>query len=223
MSGLVPSGIMSLHIAGGVIALVAGTWAAAARKGSRGHTSAGKWFFGSMLLLGVTAAMLTQFRTTAGSPLGGVMVCYFVATSWWTARRRDGRAGPPEVLGCATALALGAAMIWGGSRGATTPAGAGPFFALGGVCLIAGVLDLSAILRRKLSPPQRIARHLWRVCFAFFFATGSFFLGQQGVLPVWLRGSPILFLFAFAPFVLMIIWLVRVRVAKWNVGQLSWL
>ena len=74
---------------------------------------------------------------------------------------------------------------WSGaaSRGATTPAGPGPVFALAGVCLLAGLLDLNAILRAKLTPAQRIARHLWRMCFAFFIATGSFFLGQQDVLP----------------------------------------
>ena len=38
------------------------------------------------------------------------------------------------------------------------------------------------------------------MCFAFFIATGSFFLGQQDVLPAAVRGSPILFVLAFAPF-----------------------
>ena len=52
------------------------------------------------------------------------------------------------------------------------------------------------------------------MCFAFFIATGSFFLGQQDVLPTAVRGSPILFVLAFAPFALMAVWLVRVRFAK---------
>jgi hypothetical protein len=46
-------------------------------------------------------------------------------------------------------------------------------FALAGVCLLAGVGDLKTILRKKLSAVQRISRHLWRMCFAFFIATGS--------------------------------------------------
>ena len=37
--------------------------------------------------------------------------------------------------------------------------------------------------RRSCPAAQRIARHLWRMCFAFFIATGSFFLGQQDILP----------------------------------------
>ena len=52
------------------------------------------------------------------------------------------------------------------------------------------------------------------MCFAFFIATGSFFLGQQDVLPEAVRGSPLLFVPAFAPFGLMAFWLVRVRFPK---------
>ena len=58
------------------------------------------------------------------------------------------------------------------------------------------------------------------MCFAFFIATGSFFLGQQDVLPQALRGSPILFVLALAPFAVMLFWLVRLRFAK-MVGRLS--
>jgi hypothetical protein len=54
----------------------------------------------------------------------------------------------------------------------------------------------------------------WRMCFAFFIATGSFFLGQQDVLPQSVRGSPLLFVPAFAPFAVMLFWLVRLRFPK---------
>jgi len=39
-----------------------------------------------------------------------------------------------------------------------------------------------------LPAKRRIARHLWLMCFGWFIATGSFFLGQQQVFPAWLRG-----------------------------------
>jgi hypothetical protein len=58
---------------------------------------------------------------------------------------------------------------------------------------------------------QGIVRHLWRMCFGFFIATGSFFLGQQQVFPAWLRGSIVLFIPALLPLVLLIFWLFRVR------------
>ena len=55
---------------------------------------------------------------------------------------------------------------------------------------------------------------------AFFIATGSFFLGQQQVLPAAIRGSSVLFVLAFAPFAVMLFWLVRIRFAK-AIGKLS--
>lgn len=203
-----------VHIAGGSFALLSGAAAAAAPKGGPLHVRAGTWFFVSMLVLGVTASILEPFRSPPGSPIGGIMVCYFVATSWVAARRRDGTTGRFEIVACAAALIMAALMAWGGFTGATTPTGAGPVFALGGLCLLAGLLDLNAILRKTLTPVQRISRHLWRMCFAFFIATGSFFLGQQDVMPQAVRGSPILFVLAFAPFAVMAFWLVRVRLGK---------
>ncbi|HEU0283903.1 MAG TPA: DUF2306 domain-containing protein [Sphingomicrobium sp.] len=208
--------MMWVHIASGVLALFAGTAAVAARKGGSLHARAGTWFFGSMLVLGITAAILEPFRTPApGSPITGVFVVYFVLTSWVTARRRDGTTGKFEIAACAVALGLAAAILWGAIAGdSTTPAGRGPVFIIAGLCLLAGLGDLNAILRKRLTYRQRIARHLWRMCFAFFIATGSFFIGQQDVLPESVRGSAILFVLGFAPFAVMAWWLVRVRFAK---------
>jgi hypothetical protein len=207
---------MWVHIASGVLALCAGTAAVAGRKGGSLHASAGTWFFGSMLVLGITAAILEPFRTpTPGSPITGVFVVYFVLTSWVAARRRDGATGKFEIAACAVALGLAAAILWGAITGeSTTPAGRGPVFIIAALCLVAGLGDLSAVLRKRLTYRQRIARHLWRMCFAFFIATGSFFIGQQDVLPEAVQGSAILFVLGFAPFAVMAWWLVRIRFSK---------
>jgi hypothetical protein len=213
--------IMAIHIAGGMLALLSGGVAVAMRKGGAMHASAGKCFAVSMLVLGVTASILEPFRSPPGSPIGGIMVCYFVATSWMTARRRDGATGTFEIIACAAALGTAVLIAWGGVTGAaTTPVGSGPVFVLAGLCLLAGIGDLKAILRKKLTPAQRLSRHLWRMCFAFFIATGSFFLGQQDIMPKAVRGSPVLFVLAFAPFAVMLFWLVRLRFAK-MVGRLA--
>jgi hypothetical protein len=58
------------------------------------------------------------------------------------------------------------------------------------------------------------------MCFAFFIATGSFFLGQQDVMPEAIRGSAALFVPALAPIVLLLFWLVRLRFAR-TVGRLT--
>ena len=207
--------LMAIHIAAGLLALPSGAVAVAARKGGRLHRRAGNLFFAAMLVLGVTAAILEPFRTPPGSPIVGLFVLYFVATSWVAARRTDGRTGKFEMIACAVALGTAGLTAWAAiSDEARTPVGTGPVFAVAGVCLLAGLLDLNAVLRGRLTYAQRVARHLWRMCVAFFIATGSFFLGQQDVLPAALRGSPILFVLAFAPFAIMAFWLVRVRLRK---------
>jgi hypothetical protein len=205
-----------IHIAGGSIALLAGALAVAARKGGRLHAGAGTWFAVSMLVLGVTATILAQLNGEAALGLGGVFTCYFVATSWVTARRRDGRTGRFEMFACAAALMAAGTMVWAAATAIAppTPVGTGPVYALAGLCLLAGLGDLKAVLRKKLTAAQRLSRHLWRMCVAFFIATGSFFLGQQDVMPERVRGSPVLFVLAFAPFAVMLFWLVRLRFAK---------
>jgi hypothetical protein len=205
--------ILYPHILAGLIAVLSGFMAVGARKGGQAHRLSGTLFFGSMLVLGVTASILEPFRTPEpGSPIGGIIVCYFVATSWMAARRRDGRPGWFEWIACAIVLTIAALAIAGALTG-TAPR-PGPAVAVGVVCLLAGLLDLNFILRGRLSGKQRIARHLWRMCAAFFIATGSFFLGQQDVMPQAVRGSPILWAAAFAPLLIMAWWLVRVRVGK---------
>jgi hypothetical protein len=211
------NGITWIHIAGGIIALLCGTVAIAARKGGGIHVSAGTGFCMAMLVLGLTASVLAPFKSPPDSPIGGIMVCYFVSTGWMTARRRSGTPGSFEKVACALGLAIAAAIIGAGFQSALAPTGdSGPpgpggLLVLGSICLLAGLSDLRFILRGRLSATQRISRHLWRMCFAFFVATGSFFLGQQDVLPQALRGSPILVVLALAPIALMLFWLVRVR------------
>ena len=78
------------------------------------------------------------------------------------------------------------------------------------VVAIAAVSDFRMILRGGIAGAARIARHLWRMCFAFFVASASFFLGQQKMLPAALHG-PWLFVPALAPLVFMIFWLIHVR------------
>jgi hypothetical protein len=215
MSSWLHLAIMGIHIGSGIAALAAGSAAAAAPKGGRLHARSGTGFAVSMLALGVTAAVLEPFRMpTPGSPLVGVFVCYFILTSWVTARRRDGTTGWFEAAAAVVALGFAAATAWSAINGSTTPAGRGPVFVLAGLSLLAGLGDLNAALRGRLTAAQRIRRHLWRMCFAFFIATGSFFLGQQDILPAAVRGSPVLFVLGFAPFGLMAVWLVRIRFAK---------
>jgi hypothetical protein len=84
-------------------------------------------------------------------------------------------------------------------------------FFMAAVLLLAAAGDIRMLARGGISGRPRIMRHLWRMCFGLFIATGSFFLGQQQVFPAFLRGSIFLTVLALVPFPLMIYWLIRVR------------
>ena len=74
--------ILAIHIAAGLAAILFGEVAIAARKGDRIHTGAGTGFVSAMLILGVTASILEPYRTPPGSPISGVLVCYFVVVAY---------------------------------------------------------------------------------------------------------------------------------------------
>lgn len=206
--------LLGAHIAAGFLALVAGSGAAAARKGGALHARAGTVFALLMLFVGASATILARLQEVPDPGLGGALTCYFVLTSWAAARRRGGTTGKFEAAACAVALCGAGAIIWYALAGGTTPAGPGPLFAFAAVCLLAGLLDLRVILGPRLTLSQRLSRHLWRMCFAFFIAAGSFFIGQQDAMPQAVRGSPLLFALGFAPLAVMLFWLVRLRFAK---------
>jgi uncharacterized membrane protein len=213
---MIKSVFLPIHIAAGIAAILLGAVAVAVRKGGLRHAQAGTWFARSMIALGVTASILEPLRTPKpGSPISGMLVCYFIATSWVSACRRDGKTGRFEMLACVFALGAAVVVAWSGLTGtSSTPVGSGPVFILAGLFLIAGLLDLRVALLGQISAGERIRRHVWRMCFAFFVATGSFFLGQQQVMAAAVRGSPALYLLGFAPIAVMAFWLVRLRFAK---------
>jgi hypothetical protein len=88
-------------------------------------------------------------------------------------------------------------------------------FFLAFVATIASAGDIRMIRRGGISGAPRIARHLWRMCFAFFEATSAFFIGKQKVFLMALQGSPVLVLLGVAPLILMGFWLIRVRFTNW--------
>lgn len=89
-------------------------------------------------------------------------------------------------------------------------------FLFGSIASMAALADLRMLLAQALAPHQRIARHLWRMCFALWIAAASFFLGQAKMLPAPLRIMPQLAIPVLLVMGLMIYWLVRVmRRRRW--------
>ncbi len=208
--------LLILHVTGGVLAMLAGAAAVSFRKGSRWHGCSGNVFVVSMLCMGIASTPLAIMKHQMNNVFGGMLTVYMVGTAWATARRRDGATGIWDWVGFLFAFAIGALSVNTGFQAATGRAqlqdGVPPFmpFFMGSVMLLAALGDLRMLVR-GISGRRRIARHLWRMCFGWFIATGSFFLGQQQVFPVWLQGSPVLIVPALLPLALLIFWVIRVR------------
>ena len=206
-----------LHVSAGVLAMLAGGLAIAFRKGSRGHRRAGNVFVICMLSVSAVGSYLGFMKSEMDNFMGGIFAFYLVATGWATANRRENEAWKLDWIMPAVAVTFAATNIfWGieASRGETavknqSPAGA--YFFFGALALMSAAGDVRMLLRGGISGKSRVARHLWRMCFGWFIATVSFFLGQQQVFPAYLRGSYILVVLAFLPLMLMSFWLVRVR------------
>jgi hypothetical protein len=95
---------------------------------------------------------------------------------------------------------------------------------MGTVMLLAGAGDIRMLLRGGLSDTQRIARHLWRMCFGLFIAAGSFFLGGanrplrllsavgigQHLSPA-VFNTPLYLILSVLPLIFLIFWTIRVR------------
>ena len=188
------------------------------RKGGLHHKTVGSIFAGSMLVMTAAGAALAIAKPDRITAVMGVFTFYLVLTSWVTARAK-GVAGRFEgcafVAGCvitAMYLSLGiAATRLPHGRIDNLPGTIA--FVFGGIAVLASALDLNFILRRRLTYRQRTARHLWRMCVALFIAAMSFFIGQQKVMPVSMRGAPLLYLPPFAVLGAMAFWIARTRFA----------
>lgn len=205
------------HVVAGSAALLAGGAALTVRKGGSLHASAGTVFFGSMLAMAGTGALIAAVKPERGTAVIGLFTCYLVATAWMAARRRDGKAGAVDVAGFAVALACAGAMLGFGLLASASPGGrfdslpAGAHYPFAFLAALAAAGDFGFLRRGRLQRHRRIARHLWRMCAALAIAAFSFFLGQQDEFPAAWRGAAIWFVPPLAVLAAMAFWLVRVR------------
>ena len=84
----------------------------------------------------------------------------------------------------------------------------------GVIYLLSGLSDIRIVRGAELKGPARLRRHLWRMCFALFIASGSFFLGQADEFPKELRVYPLLAVPVVAPLLAIVYWVFRVRVRR---------
>lgn len=214
------SPILFIHICSGIVGLLSGAAAVSFRKGSRRHRMAGNVFVISMLSLAVCGVYLAFMKHKLGDVLGGTLTIYLVATAWMTARRRDEKTSIFDWGALLVALGLVAVTATWGMEAANSQTGlkngypAGIYIFLGSVPLLAAVGDVRMLVRGGISGTQRLARHLWRMCYGLFIAAASIFLARPHLFPAIFRKTGALYLLTVLPLTLMVFWLVRVRRTK---------
>jgi len=215
--------ILFLHIAGGSIAILAGAVALLSPMGGRVHRITGRVFGVAMLVMAGIGTATSPFLPVPSMTnlTAGILTCYLVATGWASITRGSGRIGGLEKCGLGVALGIAGAgmtfivMAMNSPTGTVGDAPPQSFYVFAVVGAIAATGDVTLILRGGLSGPARIARHLWRLSAALTIASGSFFLGQQRIMPAPIQGSPWLFVPVIAPLLLMVFSLIRIRFRRW--------
>ena len=210
-----------LHIASGTVGLFSGAAAIVLLKSSRRHALAGKVFVIAMLSLAATGTYMGLIKSQPGNVLGGTLTFYLVSTAWITAKSADSSTGFFDWAALAVVFTLAVIEINYGLQALASPTGMkydyppGPYFFLGSVAILAAIGDIRMIARGGISGAQRIARHLWRMCFALFVASGSVFLARARLFPVIMQKTGMLILLTVLPLILMIYWLIRVLATKY--------
>src|SRR4051812_17543967 len=171
-----------VHIAAGLIAVLSGCIALFVGKGGRLHRTSGNVFVVSKLFMSAGGAYIALIKSQRFNVLAGLLTFYLVASAWVTVRRKANEKGRLEVALLLMAVAsglIGAVFSWQSAHDGT-PKGGG--FAVGygifaTIALLSASGDIRLLIHGGVSGAKRLVRHLWRMGFALFVATGSFFLG----------------------------------------------
>jgi uncharacterized membrane protein len=216
--------VLAIHVAAGGLAMVLGAVALTAKKGGTIHRRSGLLFVCAMLVMAVSAAILGIRNGAVGNVVAAFMTAYFVGTALTTVRPASRWTGRINAAALLLAMGLALLAVVGGINKISTPGlspGGVPFrtigvmsFMLAAVLLLAAVGDVRIMRVGPARGGPRLARHLWRMCFALFIAAGSFFLGQAKVIPKPIRIIPLLAIPVVAVLVTMLYWLWRIRVRR---------
>jgi hypothetical protein len=158
-----PPPVLVFHVCAGIVALLSGTAAMSFRKGSRRHRQTGNVFVVSMLALGASGAYIGFSKHQTLNAMVGGVLATYGVAA---------ANSPTRSLGHYPAAA---------------------YFVFGSLALFFAAGDVRMLAHGGVSGTQRIARHLGRMCFGLFIATGSFFLGREQIF-----------------------WLIRVRRYSWS-------
>ena len=216
--------LLTIHVAAGALAIVLGAVALSVRKGGTVHRRGGLLFVYAMVVMGLTASVIGFLQSpTDPNVTGGLLPVYFVGTALTTVRPVSRWTRGVDIAALIVAFGLALSGIVRGVEAFNSPRGVlngVPFamhFFMATILIVAASGDVRVMRSGMPRGGPRLARHLWRMCFALFIAAASFFSIRERVakiLPepfttVPMRVLPIVLLFGA-----MFYWLWRVRVRR---------
>ena len=210
--------LLFVHIFAAGTALAAGFLALYAEKGKWIHRRFGRAFAYAMMTMTVTAAIMAlAYRTNRVNVVAATITFYLVATGLLAVIRRvsDSRRLHAWLLalgaaGTLRAWALGL-MALGQPRHVLDQIPAVGIFMFAIVGTLGVIGDVRVLRAGAIEGVARLRRHLWRMNYAMWIATTSFFFGQARHLPEWMRSSNLNDYIVFAVFATLVYWLVKLR------------
>jgi len=213
--------LLPFHILAGGLAIILGAAALIARKGGVLHRRLGLLFVCTMVAMGLSGTVLAlrqDWLHTSGPP--GLLAAYCVVTALTTVRTPSLWSRRINAFALAVAITLTIVELGLGIRALSSPGrqlNGVSFFVLfffAAITLLSAAGDILLMRRGRLPAPARLARHLWRMCFALFLAAAAFFSIRERVAKILpdpftspaMRALPVLLVL-----VTMFYWLWRVR------------
>lgn len=218
--------LLIIHIVAGLLGLTSGAVALCTRKGGKLHRQSGMVFVCSMLALSTSGATIAALQSQKVNIIAGMLTFYLVTTALLTVHRPVMKHYWVDAGAMMVGLVVGVISVSFGVEALSSTRGTidgyppAIVFIFGGVALLATLGDARMLLARVgaggIQVANRLGRHLWRMCFAMWLATSSFFLGQAKLFPEPIRSSGILAIPVVLVLVLMAYWLVRVMFMQWR-------
>jgi hypothetical protein len=210
---------LAFHFGTGLIALAAGFMAIAVRKGGTWHRRSGLVFVYAMIATGIAATGIAVYEGKPGNT-GGALIVYLVVTAYTAVKPLPGAGRRVDIALMVLAFAIAAVGYLGGFTALGRPGNqidgvpAGMMFFMATIVLLAVIGDARMIRAGGIQGKRRLARHLWRMCFGLFIASGSFLLGQMRFIPERIRVVPLIVVLAVSPLVMLLYWMWRVRLKQ---------
>ena len=171
-----------------------------------------------MIATGITAAGISVYD--GKSVAGGALTAYLVFTAYTTVKPLPGMDRRVDMALMVLALTIAAATYNSAFAALGRPGNqidgvpAGMLLFMATIVSLAAIGDIRMIRAGGIQGTRRLARHLWRMSFGLYIASGSFFLGQMKFVPERIRIVPLMVVLAVSPLVMLLYWMWRVRLKR---------